>query len=646
MSLPFGPPNEELARELRQVAIESARLIDILKGLNFLPDDFPTESLSDLCDALSGLPEGTAENCRVSLDLARNILPKIRRENFAVEDEYDADTESEEDEPRLYRGSQFDRQINLLLASVSTALDEYRSQASDRTEDQTRAEETGSLDGPNLMARINSGTDDLKVRVESAVAELDAHGVPKTESGDILRRRLKDSENLSRAARSQLYVQPIVRRWFESTVIAFRKTPDLIAAAGRALKLSAEVAQPLANWWARFEKDALDSLIGKVSELGGALEEVADILKRKRGDQYSRAGAQQKSAEVMRAEAEVRRMLLEGTTPPKDLAELVETMNLSGNRHKRNVVPKWKDISLLQNAQYLNLYATDFSWNAGKEYFDSLPRLERLQLELDPMPEEMLRLERLNWLTVQVPHSPSIEALSGLTSLTRLHINAHRVASLEPLSNLINLTSLTVYAHSAVSLEPLSSLAKLTSLTVYANSAMSLSPLSGLRNLTSLSVQAHEVTNLGPLVDLENLTQLSLHVDNATDLESLFGLKKLNSLAVQSRMLGNLNFLTGLANLTRLSVGMNAATSLEPLSGLTNLTSLTLHATSATDIEQLLELRKLVSLTLEVSPSVNIAPLKNLPNIKRLVINTIPVSSLDNISRAGDIGKVRDNSES
>ena len=148
--IPHDAPNDALARELSQVAIDANNVAATLNILNVIPADFPTESLIDRCASLAGLKDGTAEMCRNQLELARNRLPAIRREHFLVEDDFTEETD--DGEPNFYRGMLLDQQLNLLLASVTTALDEYRVQAEERFDDTVNSPLTKSaLDTSGLV---------------------------------------------------------------------------------------------------------------------------------------------------------------------------------------------------------------------------------------------------------------------------------------------------------------------------------------------------------------------------------------------------------------------------------------------------------------------------------------------------------------
>jgi hypothetical protein len=137
--LDYSKPPESLALELQEVARDAAALFEHLKGSNYLPSTFPKNQLSDIAGSLIGLPEGTAEGCRAALEYARNRLPFIRRENIlSVQNSplflgIDAP-------PTVTRGDFLDQKVRDLIASVTTALDEYRRLASEEGEDEFESE--------------------------------------------------------------------------------------------------------------------------------------------------------------------------------------------------------------------------------------------------------------------------------------------------------------------------------------------------------------------------------------------------------------------------------------------------------------------------------------------------------------------------
>jgi hypothetical protein len=278
MPLSYGPPDPKLARELQQVANAARDVTASLAELNNVPRDFPSAALLDLCAALVAVPDGTAENCRPQLELARNMLPKIRREHFDIEQEQ-IDSQNELPVPRLERGMMLDQKINILLATVTTALDEYRAQVSSPSDDPVRPEDVAV---PTTAARkggIEAQTEEVVGRIREGVAQLDAHRLPETEAGDLLRRRLQDGQNLALAARSQLRQRTTVVRWFDGVVLAFRRTPDLIEGAGKALRTGANAAEPLGHWLVDYLTEWVGTTVRLARGLGDALEECARQLR-------------------------------------------------------------------------------------------------------------------------------------------------------------------------------------------------------------------------------------------------------------------------------------------------------------------------------------------------------------------------------
>jgi hypothetical protein len=112
VAIDYGPPDPPFQGELNLVAVDAARADTALAEANRLPDDFPVETLNELCRALAGLKDGTGRNAGVQLEIARAMLPRIRREHFFPEDQVDP---SDEDDVRLVRGMSLDQCIGSLI---------------------------------------------------------------------------------------------------------------------------------------------------------------------------------------------------------------------------------------------------------------------------------------------------------------------------------------------------------------------------------------------------------------------------------------------------------------------------------------------------------------------------------------------------
>ena len=199
MALKHIAPNPALMRELKQVSTHATDVLETLEALNAIPGDFPTEEVRDLCLSLRDLKDGTDEGSRSQLESARNKLPKWRREHFYVEEEFAADDEV----LRFYRGMHLDRTLNLLLVSTTTALDEYRAQAQEHFDDTVRAEETLQPDSHGSIPKAIEETLEVENKVAQSKAEIDDRLDPENERVDLLKRRLTDSANLARVARSE-----------------------------------------------------------------------------------------------------------------------------------------------------------------------------------------------------------------------------------------------------------------------------------------------------------------------------------------------------------------------------------------------------------------------------------------------------------
>ena len=281
MPLRHEAPNPALMRELQQVSADAVAVLEALASVNALPEDFPELEIRELCESLRDLKDGTDEGCRSQLESARNRIPKWRRVHFHVEDEADDDSDNV---VRLYRDMHLDQRLGRLLISATTALDEYRAQVSEHFDDTVVAEDTFTAAGDAGAAAAMEQAVAIEAKIGAAKAEIEQRLDRTNARVDLLERRLTDGANLARTARSELRGHPIVRRWYKGVVSALQKTPALIGAAGRALRVGADVARPLYDWWEKSGREAIDSIINAVDGLGEALEEIERrLVKRQSG---------------------------------------------------------------------------------------------------------------------------------------------------------------------------------------------------------------------------------------------------------------------------------------------------------------------------------------------------------------------------
>ena len=615
MKLPYGPPNTSLLRELRQVDVDAKGIVRALKEVNLLPDTFPREVLEDICSSLSGLKSGTAENCRPVLEYARNKIPEIRRENFYLEEDDLNETETDPAEPRLYRGMVLDRRLNMLLASITTALDEYRVQAQERFDDEVRGEEVVSLRHPGETAEAAANAAAVIDASQRARSGLQEKGIDQTERGEVLSRRLQDGENLAFAARSQIRAAKIVRRWFEGLSTAIAQVPDLIGKAGKAIKVGTDISDALADWWSNTERKLLKATIDSVRGFGIALEEIGEKLKQRRGPPTSKATEKDapRDPATLRAEAEVERMMKAGIAIPEELAQVVEEIDVRGTKDSRNRIARWQDVASFTSLRSLRATYTNFDLSqharhlAGKLSLSSVSFPPQESNDLAPLGE----LTTLTSLSLYANSATDLAPLGDLTALTSLSLHVNSATDLAPLRELTALTRLALYANSATDLAPLGDLTALTSLTLYANSATDLAPLKELTALTRLALYANSATDLAPLGDLTALTSLSLHVNSATDLAPLGDLTALISLSLHAMKSNNWEAAMGSARLKKLQLTRASMEGYESLGKILSLEDLYIDSSGAFDLERLSPLTSLKKLRLKGMQIVNRAALKD-----------------------------------
>lgn len=632
MQLPYDTPNKALLRELRQVGEDADGVLQALDEVNYLPDTFPREVLEDLCRSLVGLQNGTAENCRPTLEYVRNKIPEIRRGNFHLLDDGLEEAQNGEDMPRLYRGMALDRQLGLLFSAVGTTLDEYREQAQERFDDQVRGEEVVALSHPDETRVPTAEASSIIATSTSALSELRDKGVDRTDKGDTLSRRLQDSQNLAFAARSQIVGGKIVRRWFESISVAISRLPDLISQAGRAIRTGTDIADTLADWWSNTEHQILRTLIDQVRGFGKALEEISEKLKRRRSTEAATPapGDTSRDPDLVRAEAEVERMLKAGTKVPDHLARIVQEIDVSGDRFFQNQIRRWHDIERFISLRSIRVSRTNFSILKHLGYLTNLQHLEELRLGNVPNVDlaPLSNLTTLRRLSLQANNVHDVAPLANLTALQALSIAANGLLDIKPLANLTALRLLSLHANSVSDIAPIANLSALRSLSLHANDVSDLAPIANLAALESLALHAHRTEDITPIANLTALTTLSISANSVLDIAPIANLTKLTSLTLNAHAASDIAPIAQLTTLTSLSLQANSARDLTPMASLPELTLLSLHANSAENLIPLAKLTKLRSLSLHVNTVSNLAPLADLTDLTSLSITANNVSDL------------------
>ena len=247
---------------------------------NELPAGFPGGSILDLCEALAGLPDGTAEGCRIDLEFARSFLPKVRRGFFADAD--DNRVPDDDTPPPLQREGALDLRLSSLFSAVGTALDEYRFQAEEQVADVVETEAPLPADQATRGA-LSERAGTLAQDAARIGDWLETAGVSATGAGHALRRRVKDSENLSRATRAQLEAPTVDRVWLDRLQQAKRWTATGIQRLAEATKTALEFNRPLFQAFEAFRKNDMDGFVDRLRAYCDDVVQAMDTWKKRPG---------------------------------------------------------------------------------------------------------------------------------------------------------------------------------------------------------------------------------------------------------------------------------------------------------------------------------------------------------------------------
>ena len=328
MALEHEAPDDTLLGELESVSEDARDLIDFLRRQNTLPATFPTETMVVIAQSLVDLPKGSAEGCHKPLEYARARLPFIRREHFLRENTA-ATLLDDEEEPPLLRGMTLDRLTINLIASVTTALDEYRNQAMSQFDDTVQVEPTAELDDMTGGQAIATSVE-VEAKISATAVDISENLVAGSKNGDRLIRRLFDATSIIRAARAELQFKHVVLRWYRGLVAGVQALPKLIGAAGRAIKLGVDIARPLGNWWHDTEGRLMELSFNEIERFGDALKLIEENLGSRGKHGRLPAGDGERDPRVIKAEKEARRLMLAGEAPPLEVGRLVARLDLAG----------------------------------------------------------------------------------------------------------------------------------------------------------------------------------------------------------------------------------------------------------------------------------------------------------------------------
>ncbi|MFC2969477.1 OST-HTH/LOTUS domain-containing protein [Acidimangrovimonas pyrenivorans] len=280
MALKYNKPNAALRQELVSVSQAATEVISAINEQNFLPDDFPTASLIDICTTLSDLKNGTAEGCRAPLEYARGRVPAIRRNHFLVEDPNEA-AGAPSGEPALLRGMSLDQRLSELIASITTALDEYRYQASEQNEEDLSNLRSVTVSSESEISRVVTDADKIEIMMRTAFEELDSISNADSQSADTLSRTLKDTEGLARVSKAELSFGVVVVRWYKNIVTAAKKMPKAIETAAKGVKVGVDIGQSFSARWMEMAGNLFDFGLNEIDRWADTAIEVCQKLQKR-----------------------------------------------------------------------------------------------------------------------------------------------------------------------------------------------------------------------------------------------------------------------------------------------------------------------------------------------------------------------------
>ncbi len=487
-----------------------------MANLNYeLPSDFPEEQLVQITQSLAQLPSGTAEGCYPALVYARNRLPAIRREHV-ISEELDIPEIDSDAAPPVVRGAFVDDRLRHLIASVTTALDEYRRLAGEEPPDDVP--EVGVAASGDILEGATAQSQKIEKGLDEVAGELAATANPDSRSADRLKRQISDGQGLNRLARAELWMPRIVASWYRSIVNALKEYPSLIKNTADDLKVGADIAEIAADRWHDFQKNRTTFWLEEFRKACDSLSNAADKLeeRRRRKATISGAPADEFNSEVARA------MILVGRVPPAHWIPSITRLEF-GTRRLRNLEP----LAVLDNLRSLTHVAARVS-------------------NLEPL-ANLIGLERLDLNGTRVSH---LDPLANLIALERLDLYGTRVSNLRPLGRLLNLKYLNVGWTLVRDLGPLAVLHGLKTLLVATNNIKDVAPLSALSNLEYLDLGATLVDDVSPLAALTSLRTLNLAGTAVTDVSPLSNLTTLRRLSITNTKVTNVSSLQHLHSLS------------------------------------------------------------------------------------------------
>jgi hypothetical protein len=532
--LPQGP-SVELAAELAEVRDEARALIEVLTKSHHtnqsLPPDFPREPLIDVAKSLMQLRDAETEGIEVVLGYARLRLTAVRRRHIAPSERPDRP------EPTTQapgRGSVLDNKLALLIAAVSTALDQLK--RGELKDDPDERDPGIEIVGDRGVTALNESTAGLQSTLDEGAAELKTGKVNDSKLADAAARSTESASAILRAARAETRMPEVVPSWLFRLSHGLKRSAPAIRKVLPYLRVGIDISQKVAQYFGgifqRFGKAAEDFIF---DEIRHAVDGFEQFLTEIQGDPS--LPPPPPGFDIKK----VHEMILAGAAPPRTWTPWIDKLDFKGEN-----IPNLKLLSGLRALQSLNLGRTGVS---------------------------------------------DVTALSGLNALRRLHLSDTLVSDLSTLSRLTALQELSLWNTPISDVSALASLVKLRRLDLTRTLVSDAFALSGLTELQSLGLGATQVRDVSSLSGLVALQSLGLGRTPLNDVSALSSLTELQSLDLEHTHVKDVTALSSLTALQSLNLGRTPVRDISALSALAALQTLYLGGTKVTSLAPLAELK-------------------------------------------------------
>lgn len=517
-------PSAALLRELRGVTRNAKALTDLLATLNGLPDDFPQQSLIDICGALIRLPLGSAEGCKIQLDYAHRRLPGIRRAHIL--DEEDIPNTPTDQRPPVMRDSPLDDRIAKLAFSVSSARELYSDPTTGELDNEIAVEPALPTAGVPEVAETIAVADTVAARFDTDADELSEIAAPDAPPAIALGQHLRDVSGFARLTRAELRLGAFLDSQLTSlrygTLNALAAIKDDLQDIANGVVFIHGYVQKGRALLKRIKEGDITLANDLISGIVWVIERAEAVLAGKDDDDKPSDDTDPELTQE-EAEAQARELILAGRRVPAPVARLVRRLNLSGTDGDGD--DEWTqvpDLGLLRDLP--GLVDLDLFWARFGDFgaLASLRGLAGLRINLGGATDlaPLAGMTALTNLNLHAPQVTDLTPFAGMYALTKLWLLAPRVTDLAPLSSLTALETLQLEVPQARNLAPLAEMTSLRTLSIRVNRARDLSPLSGLHELRSFTLlEDTDLWDLAPLAAPSRLVWVDLsHAHPDTDM--------------------------------------------------------------------------------------------------------------------------------